>query len=117
MRFTSAVHRVLRTLRKRRSVVGKMSESGTQSTYSKDIHDHKLAFACTGCHKASENKSTTVHSDSLGHPAKFFRTYRTAHHGTFVVRTAPFTWLHTRRAGFPAWLFAFAMAAALSARL
>ena len=39
-------------------------------THPKDIHDHRLAFSRTGCHKASENKSTIVHSELIGPSTK-----------------------------------------------
>jgi len=57
----SAFYRVLRKLERRTSVLGQMSASETESTYSKDIGDHRLAFVRTACHKAIENKSSNVH--------------------------------------------------------
>jgi len=57
----SAFYRVLRKLERITSVLGRMSASETASTYPKDIGDHRIAFVCTGCHKAVENKSSDVH--------------------------------------------------------
>ena len=53
----------------------------------------------------------------MGSSETKFLAYRAAYYGTFVMGTAPFTWLHTRRAGLPAWLVAFAMTTTLSTPL
>ena len=43
-----------------------MFTSGRDSTYPKDIRDHRAAFVCTECHKAGENRSTNVQSELSG---------------------------------------------------
>ena len=48
-----------------------MSERVTECTYLKDIRDRRLAFACMGCYKAGENKSTSVRSDLSEEYRKF----------------------------------------------
>jgi len=48
-----------------------MLTSGIESTYPKGIRDHRLAFVCTECHKAGENRSTNVHSKLSGVSGKF----------------------------------------------
>lgn len=55
----SGPRKVLRTLEKR-PVRERMSERVTECTYPKDIRDRRPAFACMGCYKAGENKSTSV---------------------------------------------------------
>src|ERR1019366_2510637 len=101
-------HRVLRKLEKRKSISrADVGEQDGEYTYLKDIRDHKLVFVCTVCRKVSENKSTKESSERKSGNAS--QAYRAAHHRTRVVGTAPFAWLHTRWARFPAWLFALSM--------
>jgi len=48
-----------------------MLTSGIESTYPKGIRDHRLAFVCTECHKAGENRSTNIQSEPSEVSRKF----------------------------------------------